>query len=147
LRFRQGDCDQISLNQKGFYKFPLTKKLLFSLTASAPGIYNRFTCKQAIKITKDISEECMPKKPAKRFAASSKNRVTILQGEKPMTDKNRTNRRNFFQDASAGGAGMAFASILPTLDAAAMTSPQKADNVNKMDISKYGKYFLKNPGE
>ena len=62
-----------------------------------------------------------------------------------MTDKNRAKRRNFFQDVSAKAAGRAFASIRPTLDAAAMTSPQRADNVNKRDISKYGKYFLKEP--
>jgi len=62
-----------------------------------------------------------------------------------MIDKGRTNRRNFFQDVSAGAAGMAFASILSTFDATAMTSPQKTDNVNKVDASKYGKYFLQEP--
>ena len=40
---------------------------------------------------------------------------------------------------------MAFASIQSTLDAASMTSPQKPDYVNKKDISKYGKYFLREP--
>jgi hypothetical protein len=53
-----------------------------------------------------------------------------------MTYKKRTNRRNFFQDVSAGAAGMAFASILSTLDAAAMMSPQKPDYGDKMDFSK-----------
>ncbi len=56
--------------------------------------------------------------------------------EKPMTFKKRTNRRNFFQDVSAGAAGMAFASVLSTLDAAAMMDPQKPDYVDKMDLSK-----------
>ena len=59
-----------------------------------------------------------------------------------MTDKKRTNRRNFFQGVSAGAAGMAFASILSALDAASMTSPQKPDYVNKKDTSKYGKYIV-----
>jgi hypothetical protein len=62
-----------------------------------------------------------------------------------MTDKRRTNRRNFFQDVSVGAAGMAFASIQSTSDAASMTSPQKPDYVNKKDIPKYEKYFLKEP--
>jgi hypothetical protein len=53
-----------------------------------------------------------------------------------MTGKKRTNRRNFFQDVSAGAAGMAFASVLSTLDAAAMMSPQQPDYVAKMDLSK-----------
>jgi hypothetical protein len=62
-----------------------------------------------------------------------------------MTDKKRTDRRNFFKDVSAGAAGIAFSNIPSTLDAAAVTSPQKPDNFNKMDVSKYGKYFLKEP--
>jgi hypothetical protein len=53
-----------------------------------------------------------------------------------MTYKKRTNRRDFFQDVSAGAAGMAFASVLSTLNAAAMTSPQKPTYVDKMDMSK-----------
>lgn len=53
-----------------------------------------------------------------------------------MTDKKRTNRRDFFQDISAGAAGMAFASVLSTLDAAAMMRPQKPDYTGKMDLTK-----------
>jgi hypothetical protein len=53
-----------------------------------------------------------------------------------MTYKKRTNRRDFFQDVSAGAAGMAFASVLSTLNAAAMVRPQKPDYVDKMDLSK-----------
>jgi len=53
-----------------------------------------------------------------------------------MTHKKRTNRRNFFQDASAGAAGMAFASVLSTLNATAMANPQKPTYVDKMDMSK-----------
>ena len=52
-----------------------------------------------------------------------------------MSDKKLTNRRNFFQEASAGAAGMAFASILSTLDAAAMAGPQKPTYNDKMDLS------------
>ena len=43
-----------------------------------------------------------------------------------MANKKQTNRRDFFQDVSAGAAGMAFASVLSTLSASAM-SPQKTD--------------------
>jgi hypothetical protein len=53
-----------------------------------------------------------------------------------MTDKKRTNRRDFFQDVSAGTAGLAFASILSTLNANAVAHPQKPDYVDKMDLSK-----------
>ena len=42
-----------------------------------------------------------------------------------MTDKKQTNRRDFFQNVSAGAAGMAFASVLSTLNAAAIAGPQK----------------------
>lgn len=55
-----------------------------------------------------------------------------------MTDDRKTNRRNFFQDVSAGAAGMAFASVLSTLSAAAMASPQQPDYYDKMDMSKLG---------
>jgi hypothetical protein len=53
-----------------------------------------------------------------------------------MTYKKRTNRRDFFQDVSAGATGMAFASVLSTLNAAAMTNPQQPTYVDKMDMSK-----------
>jgi hypothetical protein len=64
------------------------------------------------------------------------NRATILQREKAMTYKKRTNRRDFFQDVSAGAAGVAFASVLSTLSASAMANPQAPTYVNKMDMSK-----------
>jgi hypothetical protein len=53
-----------------------------------------------------------------------------------MTKKKETSRRDFFQDLSAGTAGMALASILSTLNGTAMASPQKPDYVDKMDMSK-----------
>jgi hypothetical protein len=53
-----------------------------------------------------------------------------------MTYKKRSNRRDFFQDVSAGAAGMAFASVLSTLTATAMASPQQPTYVDKMDLSK-----------
>jgi hypothetical protein len=53
-----------------------------------------------------------------------------------MTKKQETNRRDFFQDVSAGAAGMALASILSTLTGTAMASPQKPDYTDKMDLSK-----------
>ena len=53
-----------------------------------------------------------------------------------MTYKKRTNRRDFFQDVSTGAAGIAFASVLSTLNASAMMSPQKPTYVDKMDMSK-----------
>ena len=52
--------------------------------------------------------------------------------------KKRTNRRDFFQDVSAGAAGMAFASVLATLNTTAMASAQQPDYYNKMDPSKLG---------
>jgi hypothetical protein len=52
-----------------------------------------------------------------------------------MTDRKRTDRRNFFQDVSAGAAGMAFASILSTLNASAMMNPQKP-TYESFDMSK-----------
>ncbi|MBN2242051.1 MAG: cupin domain-containing protein [Acidobacteria bacterium] len=55
-----------------------------------------------------------------------------------MDPKKRTNRRDFFQDVSAGAAGMAFAGVLSTLNAAALASPQKPDYYDKMDMSKLG---------
>jgi hypothetical protein len=55
-----------------------------------------------------------------------------------MTDKKQMDRRNFFQDVSAGTAGMAFASILSTLNATALAGPQKPDYYDKMDMSKLG---------
>jgi hypothetical protein len=64
------------------------------------------------------------------------NQATIFQKERPMSDKKRTDRRNFFQDVSAGAAGMAFASILSTLNAAAMANPQQPTYNDKMDFSK-----------
>jgi hypothetical protein len=63
------------------------------------------------------------------------NQATILQREKPMTYKKRSNRRDFFQEVSAGAAGMAFASVLSTLNAAAMMSPQKP-TYDSFDMSK-----------
>ncbi len=63
------------------------------------------------------------------------NRATILQRENPMTHKKQTNRRDFFQDVSAGAAGAAFAGILSTLNAAAMASPQKP-TYESFDMSK-----------
>jgi hypothetical protein len=59
-----------------------------------------------------------------------------------MTDMKQTNRRNFFQDVSAGAAGIALAGILSRLDATAMTSPQIPEHANKKDTSKYGKYIV-----
>jgi hypothetical protein len=53
-----------------------------------------------------------------------------------MTYSKLTDRRNFFQDVSAGAAGMAFASVLSTLTASAMASPQKPTYNDKMDMSK-----------
>ena len=41
-----------------------------------------------------------------------------------MTEKKRTDRRDFFQNVSAGAAGMAFASVLSTLNSTAMAGPQ-----------------------
>ena len=41
-----------------------------------------------------------------------------------MNHKKRTNRRDFFQDVSAGAAGMAFASVLSTLNMSAMAAQQ-----------------------
>jgi hypothetical protein len=55
--------------------------------------------------------------------------------EKPMTNTKQRNRRDFFQEVSAGAAGMAFASVLSTLNAAAM-SPQQPTYNDKMDLSK-----------
>ena len=63
------------------------------------------------------------------------NRATILQGEKQMTYKKRTDRRNFFQDVSAGAAGVAFASVLSALNASAMMGPQKP-TYESFDMSK-----------
>jgi hypothetical protein len=48
------------------------------------------------------------------------------------TDKNNSTRRDFFQNISAGAAGMAFASVISSLTATAMASPEKA----KFDINK-----------
>jgi hypothetical protein len=45
--------------------------------------------------------------------------------EERMTDKKQTNRRDFFQNVSAGAAGMAFASVLATLNADLVAGPQK----------------------
>jgi hypothetical protein len=53
-----------------------------------------------------------------------------------MTHKKQSNRRDFFQDVSAGAAGMAFASVLSTLTATAVASPQQPTYVDKMDLSK-----------
>ena len=49
-----------------------------------------------------------------------------------MAYKKQTDRRNFFQDLSAGAAGVAFASVLSTLNAAAMAGPQKPTYMDKM---------------
>jgi hypothetical protein len=62
----------------------------------------------------------------------------VPKREEPMTDRKHTNRRDFFQNVSAGAAGMAFASVLSTLNAAAMASPQQPDYYDKMDMSKLG---------
>ena len=53
-----------------------------------------------------------------------------------MTEKKQTSRRDFFQNVSAGAAGMAFASVLSTLHAAA--AAQQPDYYGKMDVSKLG---------
>lgn len=53
-----------------------------------------------------------------------------------MSNKKETNRRDFFQDVSAGAAGMALASILSTLQGTAMAGPQKPTYEDKMDMSK-----------
>ncbi len=53
-----------------------------------------------------------------------------------MIEKKPTNRRIFFQDVSAGAAGVAFASVLSTLNAAAMAGPQKPTYTSAMDMSK-----------
>jgi hypothetical protein len=52
-----------------------------------------------------------------------------------MTDKKQTNRRDFFQDVSAGAAGIAFASVLSALNASAMMGPQKP-TYESFDMSK-----------
>jgi hypothetical protein len=62
-----------------------------------------------------------------------------------MTNKKRTNRRDFFQDVSAGAAGVAFASVLSTLNAAAMAPLQKPTYVDKMDLSKLSN-VVREPG-
>ncbi len=62
-----------------------------------------------------------------------------------MTSKKQTDRRNFFQDVSAGAAGMAFASVLSTLNAAAMTGPQKPTYTDKMDMSKMMRNVVREP--
>ncbi len=51
-------------------------------------------------------------------------------------DKKNSSRRDFFQNVSAGAAGMAFASVLSTLNSAAVASPQKPTYNDKMDMSK-----------
>ncbi len=53
-----------------------------------------------------------------------------------MTDKKQTNRRDFFQDVSAGAAGVAFASILSTLTGSGMASPQRP-TYESFDMSKF----------
>jgi hypothetical protein len=58
-------------------------------------------------------------------------------GEKQMNEKKRTDRRDFFQNVSAGAAGMAFASVLSTLNASAMAA-QQPTYYDKMDMSKLG---------
>ena len=63
------------------------------------------------------------------------NQATILQGEKQMTYKKRTDRRNFFQDVSAGAAGVAFASVLSALNASAMMGSQEP-TYKSFDMSK-----------
>ncbi len=52
-----------------------------------------------------------------------------------MTYKKHKNRRDFFQDVSAGALGMAFASVLSTLNTSA-TPLQKPTYVDQMDMSK-----------
>ena len=51
-----------------------------------------------------------------------------------MTSKKQPNRRDFFQEVSAGAAGLAFASVLSTLNASAM-SPQRP-TYESFDMSK-----------
>jgi hypothetical protein len=51
-------------------------------------------------------------------------------------DKKNSSRRDFFQNVSAGAAGMAFGSVLATLNATVMASPQQPTYVSKMDMSK-----------
>jgi hypothetical protein len=63
------------------------------------------------------------------------NRAAMLQREKQMTQKKQTNRRDFFQDVSAGAAGIAFASVLSTLAGSAMANPQKP-TYESFDMSK-----------
>ncbi|MBP1610820.1 MAG: hypothetical protein H6Q04_3055, partial [Acidobacteria bacterium] len=53
-----------------------------------------------------------------------------------MTSKKQTNRRDFFQDVSAGAAGIALASVVSALNASAMMSPQKPTYESAMDMSK-----------
>jgi|WetSurMetagenome_2_1015567.scaffolds.fasta_scaffold07475_6 hypothetical protein len=53
-----------------------------------------------------------------------------------MTSKKRSNRRDFFQDVSAGAVGVAFASILSTLNETADARTQKPTYMDKMDLSK-----------
>jgi uncharacterized RmlC-like cupin family protein len=48
-----------------------------------------------------------------------------------MTYRKQTDRRNFFQDVSAGAAGVAFASVLSTLSATVMAGPQKPTYTGK----------------
>ena len=52
-----------------------------------------------------------------------------------MTARKQTNRRDFFQDVSAGAAGMAFASVMATLTGSAMANPQKP-TYSSFDMSK-----------
>jgi hypothetical protein len=52
-----------------------------------------------------------------------------------MIHKKLTDRRNFFQDVSAGAAGMAFASVLSTLTSAAKAHAQQPTYMDKMDMS------------
>jgi hypothetical protein len=59
-----------------------------------------------------------------------------LSEEEPMTNRKQTDRRNFFQDVSAGAAGVAFASVLSALNASAMMNPQKPTYESAMDMSK-----------
>jgi hypothetical protein len=54
-----------------------------------------------------------------------------------MTDKKQMNRRDFIQNVSAGAAGIAFASVLSTLNAN-VAHAQKPDYYDKMDMSKLG---------
>jgi hypothetical protein len=69
------------------------------------------------------------------------NRATILQREKPMTEKKRTDRRNFFQDVSAGAAGLAFAGALAQLGAPVIAAAQDGKTPPKQAASP----FFKNP--